>query len=83
MAETFSRETGSTNGDGNFFSVAMTIPFLAVVKKNETIQPLMPTDVNPWFTAANACSICPSLPDGENVVSENAYLSDIRKGLTK
>jgi len=33
----------------------------------------MPSEVVPPATAARACSICTSLPDGEKVVRENEY----------
>ena len=46
---------------GNFFSVASTTPFDA----------LMPRLVAPAFTAASACSICTSFPLGLKVVRLN------------
>lgn len=39
----------------------------------------MPTLVTPWLTAASACSICKSFPDGENVVNEKLYRSPMMK----
>ena len=45
-------------------------------RDNQTI-PFIPSDVTPWLTALRAYSICTSLPLGENVVSENEYLSAI------
>jgi hypothetical protein len=45
--ETFDREGGSIKGDEDFFSVARTMPFVA----------LMPREVTPWFTALRAYSM--------------------------
>lgn len=53
-------EDGSASGDDDFFSVARTIPLVA----------LIPIAVTPWLTAFRAYSICTSLPLGEKVVSE-------------
>ena len=56
-----SNAESSTSADGARFSVAITI----------ALDALIPSDVAPCETAASACSICTSLPDGENVVNEN------------
>lgn len=42
--------------------------------------PLIPSEVVPPATAARACSICTSLPEGEKVVKEKlriSYLSSL------
>jgi len=122
---TFSSIESSTRGDGAFFEVARTMPFVAEGRNDGKSQrdeqgaahrprrsrsahmrcprepraavpllvaareplprgprhllggergtassPLMPRLVVPWPTAARACSIWTSLPDGEKVVSE-------------
>jgi hypothetical protein len=46
MRETLLREGGSMSGELDFFSVARTMPFVA----------LMPRAVTPWFTALRAYS---------------------------
>jgi hypothetical protein len=46
MRETFDNEGASMSGDEDFFSVARTIPFVA----------LIPSDVTPWLTALSAYS---------------------------
>ena len=46
MRETLEREGGSIRGEEDFFSVARTMPFVA----------LMPREVTPWFTALRAYS---------------------------
>ena len=45
--ETFEREGASMSGEDDFFSVARTMPLVA----------LMPSEVTPWFTALRAYSI--------------------------
>ncbi len=55
-----SRAESSTRGEGARFSVAMTM----------ALDALMPSEVAPCETAARACSIWTSLPDGEKVVNE-------------
>lgn len=65
MRLTLDDDEESMRGDDDFFSVASTMPFVA----------LIPKDVTPWLTAFNAYSICTSLPLGEKVVSEKEYRS--------
>jgi len=60
-------EVESISGDEDFFSVARTMPLVA----------LMPSEVTPWLTALSAYSICTSFPLGEKVVNEKEYLSAI------
>lgn len=66
IRETFEREGGSMSGDDDFFSVASTIPLVAVKclaqgswSRTEQLVPLpfIPNEVTPWFTAFNAYSI--------------------------
>ena len=59
--------------DANFFSVAMTTPFLA----------LIPKDVSPLATAAKAFSIWGSLPFEAKVVSEKSAIFKIYLNLIK
>lgn len=96
MGATFSRTEVSSRRDGDFFSVARTIPLVAdcqlgshvevvvevqgqvetetcargVKREKEVSLPLIPNDVVPPATAAKACSICTSFPEGEKVVRE-------------
>jgi hypothetical protein len=46
IRETLESEGGSMRGEDDFFSVARTMPFVA----------LIPSDVTPWFTALSAYS---------------------------
>ncbi len=46
IRETLEREGGSISGEEDFFSVARTMPLVA----------LMPREVTPWFTALSAYS---------------------------
>ena len=46
IKETFESEGGSMRGDEDFFSVARTMPFVA----------LIPSEVTPWLTALSAYS---------------------------
>ena len=46
IRETLESEGGSMRGEEDFFSVASTMPFVA----------LIPRDVTPWFTALSAYS---------------------------
>ena len=52
MRLTLEREGASMRGEEDFFSVARTMPLVA----------LMPRLVTPWLTALRAYSICTSLP---------------------
>ncbi|KAH3674654.1 hypothetical protein WICMUC_003200 [Wickerhamomyces mucosus] len=54
-----------SNEEVVFFSVAKTIPFVA----------LIPNEVTPCLTAFKAYSIWTNLPLGEKVVKEKEYLS--------
>jgi hypothetical protein len=67
MRETFESEGGSMRGDEDFFSVARTIPFVAIqilarsgmTKGRRPFlagAPLIPSEVTPWLTAFNAYS---------------------------
>lgn len=67
IRETFEREGGSMRVDEDFFSVARTMPLVA----------LIPNAVTPWLTAFNAYSIWTNFPLGEKVVKEKEYLSAI------
>src|SRR5579862_7142214 len=60
MRDTLEREGGSMRGEEDFFSVASTMPLVA----------LIPSEVTPWFTALRAYSaICISLLSVGLVVS--------------
>lgn len=84
----FSSPVVSTSGDGGDFSTARTIAFCAArctgvreycdsvdvcTPRRRRGSPLIPRQVAPELTAARACSICTSLPEGEKVVSEKLY----------
>ena len=65
MRETFESEGGSISGDEDFFSVARTIPLVAVAwcysntckyAGGRFALPLIPSAVTPWLTAFNAYS---------------------------
>lgn len=66
MRETLESEGGSMRGEEDFFSVARTIPLVAVLAYLVNIQakenlskygrPFIPREVTPWFTAFNAYS---------------------------
>jgi hypothetical protein len=64
MRLTFEREGGSMRGDEDFFSVARTIPFVAVHMlisclakiRHVSSSPLIPSAVTPWLTAFRAYS---------------------------
>lgn len=67
MSETLDEEEASMRGVEDFFSVARTMPFVAVVvdglidtgsrdASEGHDQPLIPNDVTPWFTALRAYS---------------------------
>lgn len=60
------RDEGSARGDEDFFSVARTIPLVAVVyvsmRQSNKLQilvylPLIPRAVTPWLTALRAYSV--------------------------
>lgn len=66
MRETLESEGGSMRGDEDFFSVARTIPLVAVYPRSVDTQargslvecgkPFIPREVTPWLTAFNAYS---------------------------
>jgi hypothetical protein len=77
MTETLSSMDSSIRMEDDFFSVAMTMPFVAdpnhqhwYGKELKHDVPLIPRLVVPCATTASACSICTSLPLGEKTVSE-------------
>ena len=68
IRETFEREGGSMSGEDDFFSVARTMPFVALSEMSTPnpsdgsfLQevPLIPRDVTPWLTALRAYSELP------------------------
>lgn len=64
MRDTFEREGGSIRGEEDFFSVASTMPLVAVRGISGDLGeaagcleiPFIPRDVTPWLTAFNAYS---------------------------
>ncbi len=63
MREILDSEAGSVRGDDDFFSVASTIPFVAVLRQrgrgtcdSSSDRPLIPSAVTPWLTAFKAYS---------------------------
>lgn len=83
IGATFSIMDASIRAEVSFFSVASTTPlvagprqemlhYLSYMARNHN-SPLMPKDVVPPATAARACSIWTSFPEGEKVVREKEY----------
>lgn len=67
----FEEECGSTRGVVDFFSVARTMPFVAITGSQYCIfanrtwdgAPLIPNEVTPWLTALSAYSTFSQLGD--------------------